>query len=531
MRNKTFVAIAIFIVLVAVSTPIAISLYLAWKQSFDDQMDIAALLAEDILRRNDESSDQTLGILTTLAAEGDADPCSVENIRLMGALDLASEHVQAVGYVKDDRLLCSSYGHHNTPLGPANYITPYGTAVRTLVEFPVLPEKRFLISTDLKSGYTVAIHHNRPLDVFVDEPSISVGVLSSVTNSPIVSRGEFKSAWIDSVGQQTESRFSDGEYLVVVKHSSKYAFAAYVAVPATKVSDGLRRLSRFLVPFGLVAGALLAWMVLCLAKRQLALPAVIKVALKRNEFFLHYQPIVDLQTGQWVGAEALIRWQRPNGEMIRPDLFIAVAEEVGLIPRITERVISLIGDDIHDLFARHPKFHIAINLSAVDLQSRQTIEYLDVLHKKTKAGPGNLIVEATERGFMNVGVAKEILDEVRARGIEVAIDDFGTGYSSLSYLESFNLDYLKIDKSFVDTLGKDAATSQVVLHIIDMAKSLNLKMIAEGVETEAQAQLLRQRGVQFAQGWHFGKPVPFSTLLEQLDKSTASLAVTPRVDL
>jgi sensor c-di-GMP phosphodiesterase-like protein len=525
LQKKVAVTVAIAIGLVAISVPIALSLYLAWKQSFDEHMAAVASLAKDVLRRSVGSTDQTFVIFKALAAARAADPCSADTIRLMGKLDLASEQVQAVGYVRDDRLLCSSFGRHDTPVGAPTFVTPYGTAIRTSVEFPVLPGRRFLVSTDVASGYTVAIHPNLPLDVFVDDPSVSVGVFSSVANRPIVHRGAFKPGWIDAAGNQAESSFSDGEYLVTVQRSSKYAFAAYAAVPATKVNDGLRRFALFLVPIGLVAGTLLAWAVLYLARQQLAMPAVLKVALKRNEFFLNYQPIVDLQTGRWVGAEALIRWRRPSGEMVRPDVFIAVAEEVGLIQRITERVMAIIGEEAHDLFARHPGFHVAINLSAADLQSRRTIEYLDDLRKRTKAGPGNLMVEATERGFMKADLVRGILDEVRTRGVEVAIDDFGTGYSSLSYLESFTLDYLKIDKSFVDTLGKEAATSQVVPHIIEMAKSLELKLIAEGVETEAQAQFLRERGVQFAQGWLFGKPMAFPELLKGLARSREALQV------
>ncbi|MEX6504544.1 EAL domain-containing protein [Pseudomonas zhanjiangensis] len=522
MNKATAVTLTVVLGLVAISVPIAIAIHLAWKQAFNQEMELASSIAQDILRRNHASLDQVRAVFHELAAAQASDPCSDENRRLMAKLDLGSEHVQAIGYIKDNVLRCSSFGRHKTVVSAPAYETSYGAEIRLALEFPLLPGKKFLVVTDKATGYTAAVHPNLPIDVFAEDPDISVGLFSVPSGRLILGRGNFQQQWMGHLGDAEQAQFSDTQSLVAIQRSSRYAFAAFASVPTAKVYQGLVQAALVLVPIGVAAGVALGFAVRYLAMQQLALPAMLKVALRRHEFFLNYQPIVDLQTGKWVGAEALIRWRRPNGELVRPDLFIAVAEEAGLIQRVTQRVMTILGSEAGELFERYPDFHIAVNLSAADLESQATIEGLRCLARETAARHGNLLIEATERGLMRAEVVKEILGEIRSMGVQTAIDDFGTGYSSLSYLESFEFDYLKIDKSFVDTLGKDAATSQVVPHIIEMAKSLKLEMIAEGVETEAQAQFLRERGVQFAQGWLFAKPMSFEQLIAGLSASGAS---------
>jgi sensor c-di-GMP phosphodiesterase-like protein len=514
--NKRFaIGIAVVAGAIAIAAPIAASLYWAQRQTADEQFVSAEAVATEVARRSALAIEQMDVARQKLKAAAATDPCSEANIRLMRRLTVDLDQVTAVGYAVNDHLICSGFGRHDTnrqgiPLGPVTYRGAAGTFVRASFEMALIPGKTFLAVTDEKTGYTSIVHKDTPVQVFVDRSDISLGVFSSIGKVLLAGRGDFNPAWVDRLGDSESVRFGGPRHLVVIRRvANSPQTAAYAAITRESVERRLRRAALLMVPVGLAGGLVLAFAVFFITRRQMSMRSLIKVALRRKEFFLAYQPIIELRGGRCVGAEALIRWRRPDGQLVRPDLFIPVAEETGLIHDITKEVMRLVARDAAHLLKARPALHIGINLSSRDLVMQETGHLVRELIRDMGVKPHNVLVEATERGFMQADVARRIMDDIHSLDVKIAIDDFGTGYSSLAYLEKFKLDYLKIDKSFVDTMGGKAATSQVAPHIIEMAKSLKLEMIAEGVETEEQVRYLQERGVQYAQGYFYAKPMPF----------------------
>jgi sensor c-di-GMP phosphodiesterase-like protein len=258
-----------------------------------------------------------------------------------------------------------------------------------------------------------------------------------------------------------------------------------------------------------------------LMRAENSLATVARRALRTDEFYLRYQPLVELGTGRWIGAEALVRWHRATGEEMRPDLFIPYLEEEGLIGDLTDKVFEMLAADVGDDLKARDDFYVAINLASEDLRGDRLAGLIDTLLARTGCAARHFAVEATERGLIDASEGNQALQAARDRGICAALDDFGTGYSSLAYLQKFPLDYIKIDKSFVDSIATGAATSSVVVHIINMARDLELGIIAEGVETEEQARFLIERGVAYGQGWLFARPMPWAQLIAGLEQQRA----------
>ena len=205
-------------------------------------------------------------------------------------------------------------------------------------------------------------------------------------------------------------------------------------------------------------------------------------AINNREFEVYYQPIVALCSGKIVGAEALTRWPQPDGSSLSPDSFVPLAEQTGLISRLTHLVIEKVFEDMGNWLHLHADQHISVNLAPADLTSGKLPPLLSQLLNKWQVRPEQIALELTERGFADPKISAPAIAAFRRSGHAIYIDDFGTGYSSLSYLQDLDVDTLKIDKSFVDALEYKNVTP----HIIEMAKSLKLAMVAEGVETAGQ---------------------------------------------
>lgn len=249
-------------------------------------------------------------------------------------------------------------------------------------------------------------------------------------------------------------------------------------------------------------------------------------ALSYGEFQLYYQPVVNVATAEIVGAEALCRWPQRDQTMAMPETFIAQAETSGFIIQLGDWVLRTATEQMRrwqQVFQR--RLRLAVNLSGRQFLHFNLVKQVEEALKSSGFNPSDLEFEITETIAMhNAEESVGVMRQLKSLGIGLSLDDFGTGYSSLSYLKRFPIDVLKIDKSFVRDIPEDANDLAIVSAIIAMAHALGLRVVAEGVETDAQWHFLRDCGTQLAQGYYFGRPLPASEFEEMLARETGKPA-------
>lgn len=329
-----------------------------------------------------------------------------------------------------------------------------------------------------------------------------------------------------SLGYRTDDRISSAALFIgkdsapsdIPRASGWFTYTAETGIPQHQIqvvaSDVLILNKTWFYFLAAIPGTLVVYIAFYFIRRHFirnqGFDNEVKQAIRRKEFILHYQPQIDCKTGELSGVEALVRWRHPERGLIYPDVFIPALEEFNLINQLTDLVVERAISDFSPYSFPHA-FHLGINFPpgyfASSGKQKFLIEQADLL----RARGIHLGLEITERQLID-NRAKSAIEYLRQHGLEILIDDFGTGQTSLAMLETTPIDYLKIDKCFVDSIGSQSVTAPVLDAIISMAKGLDLKLVAEGVEEQSQADYLVSRGVAIHQGYLYSKPVPFESL-------------------
>ncbi|PHI35925.1 hypothetical protein CBQ28_16805 [Pseudoalteromonas sp. GCY] len=453
--------------------------------------------------------------------------CDPESLHYMRRLVFENPGMSEIGIVDSKgKLVCNSFGQLTPPVNTSAPIKKpglryYGPIITDYLELPafVLARTRDdgyevnVLMPDhwLKSMLDISAHHNTDFAALVDN---STGV-------PVFLNGKYALPIRQKLFPTANSRAVEGLF-----DDAKVKFAYIAAIPSLpQMSLIIAKNDEQLVSLGwlwLVLWSVLycaSWVGLTLLlisydKRQLSSKTQILRALANDELFNVYQPLVNAQMPSIVGVEVLIRWRHPLEGVLGPAYFVPEAERDGTILDISIAQVENAVRDLTDILAAQPDFKVSFNVNGLLLGSKR---YIDAL-LAAKNQISSLTIELTERDVLTQAQTKTVLTELKRAGIEIAIDDFGTGYSGLQYLQSFPIDLLKIDQSFVASIGLDTLQSPVLSAVIDMAGKLDKKLIAEGVETQAQARYLKSRGVNVHQGWLYFKALELPQLQREMDK-------------
>ncbi|HCC0889004.1 TPA: EAL domain-containing protein [Salmonella enterica] len=434
-------------------------------------------------------------------------------------------YINELIYAEGERFLCSTVMTPDSPyfIPRADYKRKPDIAIYYYRDTPFFPGYKM---TYMQRGHYVAVIN--PLsysEVMSDDTALAWGMYDTLTNT-FFSLSELADvAQLSPLVQRQEPIFQQGDRVYSLVKSARRPIAAIVSTSKERFYQNRYHQLTLTLPLGIICSVLVLFMWSRSRQAYHAPRQLLQRAINQHQLCLHYQPIIDIRNGTCVGAEALLRWPGYDGPVMSPDEFIPLAEKEGMMEQVTHYVVEEVFNDLGYFLATHSHLYVSINLSAADFLSSRLIALIREKTRQYSVLAQQIKVEVTERGFIDVPKMTPIIQAFRQAGYEVAIDDFGTGYSNLHNLYSLNVDLLKIDKSFVDTLTTNSTSHLIVEHIIEMAQSLRLKIIAEGVETAEQVSWLLKRGVQYCQGWHFAKALPPHEFIVWLQQSPAPLTI------
>jgi sensor c-di-GMP phosphodiesterase-like protein len=307
--------------------------------------------------------------------------------------------------------------------------------------------------------------------------------------------------------------------------SERFPLAVSLAVPVDVARSAVGPLAALVDVGGGLVGFTFVVLVVQAARRPRSVYDALERGIRRREFVPFYQPVFQIQTGRLVGCEVLVRWRRKDGSIVPPGAFISQAEESGLAVEMTRQLMAAARDEMSEAYRARPELKLAFNLFADHFSDLSLVDEVRETFRTGGVRYGQIVFEITERyPLPNLNRAKVAISGLQALGCRVSLDDAGTGHGGLAYLQTLGMDQIKIDKLFIDSITVSSASAPIVDSLIELGRSLGMEIVAEGVETAAQLQYLKARGVHCAQGYLFAKPLPGPAYLQLVQGLAAPAA-------
>ncbi len=466
--------------------------------------------ADGILQRETELSDELTDTLNQANASPYA-PCSQDDIILLRRLTFVSRFLKDVGRLEKNTFLCSATsGPAKSPLPLLKPDLSLPDNSQIYLRYP-LHEPRGAFAAVVVRQSAGAVISPDVLAEFSQQPiQFNVRVFNPAT-------GEFapKIPGVPSSQPPVQGRrIHTRDQLSWERCTAQFPVCVTTSISMAELWRASRALLVGYIATGTAASLICALTLLNAGGKGRSHTNQLKRAILLGKLSVVYQPIVELGNHRIVGAEALARWTDEEGASIRPETILALADAEGFVSEITRFVLTRALDELREVFAANPTFQLSINLAPSDLADPRLLLLLD---EKLGNGPiaaANLGFELPERATFDREVAVAAIRRLRDRGHCVYIDDFGTGYSNLTYLSELNVDGIKINRSFIATIGTESVTASIVPQILAVARALDLKVVVQGIEREEQALYFASGDPHMlAQGWFFGLPVPARSLL------------------